>query len=39
VLRKEADLNANRASGPLVQLLTQFVPSGLKADKPQGHAQ
>lgn len=31
VLRQEADLNANRSSGPMVQFLTRFVPSGLKA--------
>ena len=30
VLRQEADLNADRESGPVVQLLTRFVPSGLK---------
>jgi glycine/D-amino acid oxidase-like deaminating enzyme len=34
VLQQEADLNANRPSQPLVQLLTRFVPSGLRATKP-----
>jgi len=35
VLRQEADLNANRPSGPLVQMLTSFVPSGLKRAGPK----
>ena len=30
VLRKEADLNAQRSSAPLVELLNGFVPSGLR---------
>lgn len=30
VLQEEEDLNADRQSGSLVKLLTQFVPSGLK---------
>jgi glycine/D-amino acid oxidase-like deaminating enzyme len=33
VLQQESDLNVDRPSGPLVQLLTKFVPSGLRADK------
>ena len=33
VLRNEADRNAGRASGPLVQWLMGFVPSGLRADE------
>lgn len=31
VMRQEADLNADRPSGPVVRLLTRFVPSGLRA--------
>ncbi len=31
VLQQEADLNANRPSGPVVDLLLGFVPSGLKS--------
>ncbi|MDF3015542.1 MAG: dependent oxidoreductase [Thermomicrobiales bacterium] len=34
VLRKEADLNAGRASTPVVELLNGFVPSGLRGTKP-----
>ena len=30
VLRKEADLNADRLSGPIVEVLNRFVPSGLR---------
>jgi putative aminophosphonate oxidoreductase len=30
VLQKEADLNANRPSGAVVELLNRFVPSGLR---------
>lgn len=33
VLRQEADLNAGRPSGPAVQFLTRFVPSGLKGTR------
>ena len=36
VLRNEADLNADRQSGPLVKALLGFVPSGLRA-KPKAH--
>lgn len=38
VLRQEADLNADRPSGPMVNFLTQFVPSGLK-DRRGSHRQ
>lgn len=31
VLQQEADLNANRPSGPVVDYLMRFVPSGLKS--------
>lgn len=34
VLQKEADLNADRSSGPVVEFLNRFVPSGLRAAKP-----
>jgi glycine/D-amino acid oxidase-like deaminating enzyme len=34
VLQQEADLNADRPSSPVVELLTRFVPSGLRAAKP-----
>jgi glycine/D-amino acid oxidase-like deaminating enzyme len=34
VLRKEADLNAGRGSGPVVELLNRFVPSGLRETGP-----
>ena len=34
VLRREADLNAGRVSGPLVRLLHRFVPSGLREAGP-----
>jgi hypothetical protein len=37
VLQNEADLNANRASGPLVNALLGFVPSGLRT-RPKPHA-
>jgi glycine/D-amino acid oxidase-like deaminating enzyme len=40
VLRKEADLNAGRASAPVVELLNGFVPSGLRdasAEVPSHH--
>lgn len=37
VLQNEADLNANRESGPLVNALLGFVPSGLRA-KPKANA-
>jgi glycine/D-amino acid oxidase-like deaminating enzyme len=36
VLRKEADLNAGRESGPIVQFLNRFVPSGLR-EKDSSH--
>ncbi|MDQ3226805.1 MAG: FAD-binding oxidoreductase [Chloroflexota bacterium] len=34
VVRNEHDLNANQPSGPLVQLLHRFVPSGLRDNEP-----
>jgi hypothetical protein len=34
VLQKEADLNANRPSTPVVQFLNRFVPSGLRTAEP-----
>jgi hypothetical protein len=38
VLRKEADLNAARASAPVVELLNRFVPSGLRGASPDPSA-
>lgn len=35
VLRREADLNAARASGPAVRFLHRFVPSGLRGSSRQ----
>ena len=35
VLRKEADLNDERPSGPIVGFLNRFVPSGLRASEPE----
>ena len=33
VLAKEADLNANRPSGPVVEFMHRFVPSGLRGGR------
>ncbi len=37
VLRKEDDLNAGRRSGPVVQLMNRFVPSGLRDAESEQH--
>jgi hypothetical protein len=36
VLQKEADLNADRPSQPVVELLNRFVPSGLRGQEATG---